>query len=269
MEPVTVIRGRGPLVLAQPHSGTYVPLDIYTRLNDHGRDLIDTDWHIPTLYEGLAPHATVVRANFNRYVIDANRDPEGKSLYPGQNTTELVPVTTFDGAPIWRAPLTEDDTAARVINFHRPYHDALSVALEEARRECGFAVLYDCHSIRSCIPHLFDGRLPDLNIGTNDGASCAPAIAETVMAVCEGQSAYTHVLNGRFKGGWTTRHYGRPEKGLHAVQMELSQINYLKTEGPPFAYDRAAAANLRDVLAAILTEIQKTLENDFLKEVRL
>lgn len=252
MSPVFVAQGDLPLVLAQPHGGTFVPDDIRADLNAVGRRLRDTDWHIPELYDGLVPGASVVRAGFSRYVIDANRAPDDGDLYPGQNTTGLIPQHDFDGAPIWRTAPDDRSLARRLEEFHRPYHAALRAELERLRARHGFVVLYDCHSIRSRIPFLFDGQLPDLNIGTNGGASCAPAIERAVVAVCAASTAYTSVLNGRFRGGWTTRHYGRPEDGVHAIQMEIVQRAYLESETEPFAYDAAAAARLRDLLGQVL-----------------
>ena len=223
MTPVEVIRGDGPVVLGMPHTGTHVPPDIRARLNACGRGLADTDWNIHKLYDGLLAGATVVRATFHRYVIDANRDPSGAALYPGQNTTDLVPLTDFDGHEIWEIPPTEADVAARKEGFHAPYHAALHDELSRVRYLHGVAVLYDCHSIRSRIPFLFDGTLPDFNIGTNDGTTCAPEVARTAEEVCRAAQGYSTIINGRFKGGWTTRHYGRPEEGWHAIQMELAQ----------------------------------------------
>lgn len=256
MSPAEVTRGDGPLILAMPHTGTWLPAGIAARLNARGRLLTDTDWHIDRLYAGLAPRATVVRATFHRYVIDANRPPDGASLYPGQNTTGLVPLTDFDGHAIWDDPPGASEVAARREGFHAPYHAALAAEVARVRAAHGVAILYDCHSIRSRIPYLFDGVLPDFNIGTADGTSCAPAVARTVLDLCADAEGYTHVLNGRFKGGWTTRHYGRPEAGVHAIQMELAQSTHLAAEEPPFAYDEARAACLRPVLARILAALE-------------
>ena len=255
MTPIFVSEGRGPIILAQPHSGMDVPENIRANLNEIGRRLLDTDWHIPRLYDGLLPEASIVRANFSRYVIDPNRDPAGGSLYPGQNTTSLVPETTFDGVPIWKTPLTDEDIADRLACFHVPYHDALRAEISRVKAAHGFAILYDCHSIRSTIPHLFDGRLPDLNIGTNDGASCDVAIQNAARDVCDQQDIFNFVVNGRFKGGWTTRHYGQPQAGVHAIQMEIAQCAYLSQEVPPFTYDVKRAETLRRLLGEILGAI--------------
>ncbi|MBL3562209.1 N-formylglutamate deformylase, partial [Rhodovulum sulfidophilum] len=234
MTPVEITRGDSPVILGLPHTGTHVPEDILARLNARGRELTDTDWHVHELYDGLLPGATTVRATFHRYVIDANRPPEDESLYPGQNTTGLVPLTDFDGEPIWDTTPDAAETARRLAEFHAPYHAALAAEIARVRARHGVAILYDCHSIRSVIPYLFEGTLPDFNIGTANGTTCAPAIAEAAASVCAGAEGYSHVQNGRFKGGWTTRHYGRPETGVHAIQMELAQSTHLTAEAAPF-----------------------------------
>ncbi|MTH77910.1 N-formylglutamate deformylase [Paracoccus aestuariivivens] len=254
MTPVEVTQGDSPVILGLPHTGTWLPEEIRAQLNPRGQVLADTDWHIERLYDGLLPGATTVRATFHRYVIDANRGADDASLYPGQNTTGLVPVTDFDGEPIWVTDPTAEDIADRKARFHAPYHAALAAEIERVRAKHGVAILYDCHSIRSHIPFLFEGTLPDFNIGTNSGRSCAPAIEAATHEVAAA-TGRTHVLNGRFKGGWTTRHYGQPGSGVHAIQMELAQSTHLSTETPPFAYDEAKAEALRVPLKEILTKL--------------
>lgn len=259
MQVVSVQRGDGPIVLGQPHGGTYVPDDIATRLNDTGRALADTDWHINRLYNELFGGMTVVQSHVHRYVIDANRDPEGVSLYPGQITTTLVPLTDFNGQPIWRSGQepSEDEIGQRCETFHAPYHAALAEELGRVRAKHGVAVLFDCHSIRSRIPFLFEGTLPDMNIGTDGGVTCALEI-ESIAHEFAVSSPYSTVLNGRFRGGWTTRHYGRPADGLHSIQMELAQSTYLTAEAAPWSYDTANADRLRHWLRDILEAIQDT-----------
>jgi formiminoglutamase len=257
MSVVQTVQGTSPVILAFPHTGTHVPADIEARLNDNGRRLADTDWHIHELYDGLLADVTTVRATFHRYVIDANRDPGGASLYPGQNTTGLVPETDFDGVAIWTpgAEPGEDDIAERLAAFHAPYHAALDAEIARVKATHGVAILYDCHSIRSHIPFLFPGKLPDFNIGTDNGQSCASSIEAAAWTIARAADGYDSVLNGRFKGGWTTRHYGQPETGVHAIQMELAQSTHLTSKAPPFAYDPAKSAALRVHLKAILAEI--------------
>ena len=252
MTPVEVTRGDGLVVLGLPHTGTWLPPEVMARLNARGQILADTDWHIHRLYAGLLPGATTVRATFHRYLIDANRPPDGESLYPGQNTTGLVPLTDFDGQPIWTHPPDAAEIAERRVAFHAPYHAALEAELDRVRARHGVAILYDCHSIRAHIPFLFDGRLPDFNIGTANGTTCDPGIESVTLEICAQAEGYSHILNGRFKGGWTTRHYGRPAEGLHAIQMELAQITHLESESPPFALSEPKAARLRPVLSDIL-----------------
>lgn len=258
--PVFELRqGTSPVILGLPHTGTEVPADIHDRLNDNGKILADTDWHIHELYADLLEDATSVRATFHRYVIDANRDPSGTSLYPGQNTTGLVPDTDFDGKPIWKdgQEPTEADVAHRLQTFHAPYHAALAAEIERVKSIHGIAILYDCHSIRSHIPFLFEGKLPDFNIGTDLGKTCDPAIEKIAVEVTGAADGYTSILNGRFKGGWTTRHYGQPQTGVHAIQMELAQSTHLITEAPPFAYDGNKAGQLRTHLKTILTRMEQ------------
>ena len=252
MDWLHVARSDAPLILAFPHGGT--------GLAGFDADFIspwwarrDADWHIRALYQGLA-EATCVWTDISRSVIDCNRDPSGVSLYPGMATTGLCPVETFDGEPLYREGRAPD-VAARRDAWFAPYHAALAGEIARLRAIHPRVVVYDCHSIRSHVPRLFDGALPVFNIGTNDGATCDPALAEAVVAACEGQS---HVLNGRFKGGWTTRHYGAPARGIHAIQMELAMRAYLdepdaltEANWPP-VYDPTRAAPARAQLAQIL-----------------
>jgi len=252
--------GDSPLLLAQPHGGTEIPEAIWQRLNSRGHELADCDWHIGQLYTALVDDVSVVSTPLHRYVIDANRDPADTSLYPGQNTTSLCPTTTFDGEPIYldgQAPAA-DEIRQRQVDYHQPYHDALREQLERIHQKHGYAILYDCHSIRSAVPYLFDGKLPDFNIGSNSGSSCEPAIEHCLQRHCNAADGYSSVLNGRFKGGWTTRHYGNPQQGYHAIQMELAQCNYM-LEKPPWNYDDVSADKLRAILAGILVELTNIL----------
>ncbi len=258
MQLLQVQPGSSPVIIALPHTGTYVPPAILARLNENGQMLADTDWHIDQLYADLLPNATTVRATHHRYVIDVNRDPEGVSLYPGQNTTALVPVSDFDNLPIWRSGQepTTADIVRRTQQFHAPYHAALATEIDRIKALHGVAIVYDCHSIRSAIPFLFDGVLPDFNIGTDQGRTCAPAIEAAAVEVTLAARHHSSVLNGRFRGGWTTRHYGHPETGVHAIQMELAQSTYLAREAPPFAYDVTKAQAVRLILQTLLRRLE-------------
>ena len=256
MIPVDIKPGTSPLILAMPHSGTFVPDDILARLSPAGTTLADTDWHIDRLYEDLAPDAAVIRANFHRYVIDANRGPEGQSLYPGQNTTGLCPLISFGNDPLYQAGKEPDEAeiTQRLNDFHAPYHAAIKAAIAHALDSHGVAVLYDCHSIQSHVPFLFDGRLPNFNIGTYDGRSCARDFQSKVSEVCKAANGFTSVTNGRFKGGWTTRHYGQPDTGVHAIQMELAQSTYM-VEAPPWTCLDTRADQTRAHLKLILNTL--------------
>ena len=256
MNVFSVTQGDSAVVLGQPHGGTHVPDDIFARLNPRGQGLDDTDWHINRLHDGLLPGATVVQSHIHRYVIDANRDPSGLSLYPGRNTTGLCPVNDFDCQPIWldgQEP-TEDEVEARRSAYHAPYHAALRAELDRVKAAHGVAILYDCHSIRSEIPFLFDGILPIFNIGTNDGATCAPTVETVVTGTCRTADEFDTVVNGRFKGGWTTRHYGEPDLGIHAIQMELAQRAYMD-EAAPWDYRANCADAVRPYIGRILHQL--------------
>lgn len=261
MDWLSVSRGDQPLIVSIPHSGTEIPPEIEARLVSIERARVDADWWVHRLY-GFAGElgATVVRTAISRTVIDVNRDPSGRSLYPGQATTGLCPETTFDGEPLYKegqAP-DPDEIAQRRQSWFDPYHAALSDEISRLKTLCGAVVLYDAHSIRSDVPRLFDGALPNFNIGTNDGKSCAGELTGAVERACT-REGYSRVTNGRFKGGWITRHYGRPDAGQHALQMELAWRTYIDEpagRSAPGAYDPARAAGaqavLRDVLGACL-----------------
>ncbi len=258
MDPFVTNEGSSPVILGMPHVGTDIPEKLATRLNDTGRAIADTDWWIDRLYDGLLADATVVKATFSRYVIDANRDPSGVSLYPGQNTTGVCPEVTFDDVPIYlggQAP-DDDEIAGRIENFHSPYHVQLAEQIERVKTQHGIAILYDCHSIRSNISFLFDGQLPVFNIGTNEGQTCAAEIEQAVVSVCAAADGYDHALNGRFKGGWTTRRYGQPNQNVHAIQMELGQRAYM-IEQPPWTYRKDLAGTVRPYLKDLLTRLER------------
>ena len=260
-----VTRGDAPLVVSIPHAGTMIPSEIEARLVSPWLARKDADWWLGELYAFAdALDATVVRTGISRTVIDVNRDPSGVSLYPGQATTTLCPVDTFDGEPLYQAGQEPDadEIARRRIAFFDPYHAMLEAELDRLVALHGKVVLYDAHSIRSRAPRLFDGELPQFNIGTNSGAACAPDLTRRVEAACDATSL-PRVTDGRFKGGWITRHYGQPGQGVHAVQMELACRGYIDepamltpdTWPTPYAAARAAPlqAALNDVLKACVT----------------
>jgi N-formylglutamate deformylase len=243
--------GRTPLLVSMPHTGTFIPDALKNRMTRVALQLPDTDWHLERLYDFLEDlGATVLVATHSRYVIDLNRPPDNANLYPGRDTTPLVPVDTFHKAPLYmpgQAP-TESEVAARVQQYWTPYHAKLAETLAALKEEHGYALLWDAHSIFSVVPRFFEGTLTDLNLGTADGRSCAPGIGEGLMKVVSGYSA---VLNGRFKGGYITRRYGAPAGGVHAVQLELSEATYMD-ESPPYRFRDDLAARLRPQLKALL-----------------
>ncbi|WP_315920589.1 N-formylglutamate deformylase [Mesorhizobium sp. SP-1A] len=258
---LTVVRGTAPLLLSIPHTGTELA-DLESRLSSPWTARCDTDWWIEKLYDfasGLG--ATVVRTGISRTVIDLNRDPSGASLYPGQTTTGLCPTETFDGDDLYRHEEDKPDAAEieeRRRTYFDPYHAALQAEIDRLRATHDRIVLYDCHSIRSVLPRLFEGTLPVFNLGTNDGRSTDPALQEKVRGILA-DTGVSYVVNGRFKGGWITRRYGQPDKGVHALQMELACRGYMREPGDkaspenwPSEYEAAFATPIREKLLTIL-----------------
>lgn len=259
---LTVTRGTAPLLVSLPHTGTTIPPEYEARLVSPWLARKDADWWIDRLY-GFASDlgATVVHTAISRTVIDVNRDPGGASLYPGQATTGLVPTETFDGEPLYRLGEHPDaaDVAARRRRYFEPYHEALEWELARLAARHRRVVLYDCHSIRSVIPRLFPGELPQFNLGTNNATSCDPGLTRTVERACD-LSGLSRVTDGRFRGGYITRHYGHPASHIHAIQMELGCRGYMDEpavpdEGNwPAPYSDARAAALRRVLVTVLEQ---------------
>lgn len=228
-------RGEAPLVVSFPHTGTELPETLADQLVSPWLATKDADWWIDRLYAFAADlGATTVRTRLSRTAIDVNRDPSGASLYPDQTTTELCPTTTFDGEPLYPPEQAPDaaEIERRRKAWFTPYHQAIAAELARLKARHGRVVLYDAHAIRSRIPRLFDGELPHFNIGTNGGASCDPALTRAVTQACDGLP-FTSVIDGRFKGGWTTRHYGEPATGVHAIQMELACRAYMEEPADP------------------------------------
>jgi N-formylglutamate deformylase len=253
METFRLYRGNAPLLVSLPHDGTRVPDDIAARLTPSARRVPDTDWHVSRLY-GFAIElgASMIVPTYSRYVIDLNRPPDNASLYPGRNTTGLCPIVEFSGEPIYQAgeEPSNAEIADRIEAYWRPYHAALDAELTRIRAKHGRVVLWEGHSIRSVVPFLFDGTLADFNLGTAGGTSCSPALEARLSSLLARAAGRTHVVNGRFKGGYITRRYGEPAQHVEAVQLELAQKNYMDED--TFAYREDLAAGTRPTLRALL-----------------
>ena len=250
-----LVRGHRPLLISLPHVGRLIPSDLQPHYSERALQVEDTDWHLDYLYafahEELG--ASLIVPHHSRFVIDLNRPRENTPMYAGANNTELCPTRFFTGEPIYREGHMPDSAQIdlRRAAYWQPYHDALAQELARLKAEHGHAVLFDGHSIKSELPWLFEGKLPDLNLGTAEGASCAPSMRAALAAVLRGQREFTQVVDGRFKGGHITRHHGRPGDGVHAVQLEMCWSTYMP-ETPPYAVDPARAARLQPVLRALL-----------------
>jgi N-formylglutamate deformylase len=250
----TLHRGSRALLISVPHVGTEIPAPVAARMQARALDVEDTDWHLHRLYDFVREMgASLLVPRYSRYLIDLNRPPENTPMYPGVNNTELCPTRFFTGEPLYLAgqePMPSE-VAERTARYWQPYHDALRAELQRLRAEHGHAVLFDGHSIQAELPWLFEGRLPDLNLGTADGAACAPTLRAALQAVLEGQTRFTHVMDGRFKGGYITRHYGHPDACVQAVQMEMCWHCYMQGQ-PPWQYDAARADRAQAVLRGLV-----------------
>jgi len=252
-EPFKFRAGRTPLLVSMPHTGTHVPAEIKKRFTAAALALPDTDWHLEKLYDFLEEiGASVLVATHSRYVVDLNRPLDNANLYPGQDTTPLVPIDTFHRERLYRkgGEPADEEIAERVATYWKPYHAKLAEELERLKEKYDYALLWDAHSIFSQVPRFFSGTLPELNLGTAEGRSCGAGIGEGLMKKVSGYGA---VLNGRFKGGYITRTYGDPQNAVHAVQLELSEATYMK-ESPPFSFVSSLANRLRPQLRALIEE---------------
>jgi len=252
-ETYSLHRGTAPLLISLPHDGTALPDEIAARMTPAARRVPDTDWYVSRLYAFVRElGASIIVPAYSRYVVDLNRPPDDTSLYPGQNTTGLCPLVQFSSEPVYLSGQepTQAEVGARVERYWRPYHAALAAELERIRSEHGRVVLWEGHSIRSVVPFLFEGRLPDLNLGTAAGASCSAALQQRLSAVLNAQRDYSSIVNGRFKGGYITRHYGNPVRRIDAIQLELAQCNYMDEDS--FAWREDLASRLQGVIRALL-----------------
>ena len=266
MDVFTLHRGRAPLLISMPHDGIVVPERMLRRMRPSARSVPDTDWHISRLY-GFARElgASLLVPHYSRYVVDLNRPPNDSSLYPGKNTTGLCPVTQFSGEPVYldgEQPGPEE-VAERVERYWRPYHTALAEEIDHLSTLHGQVVLWEAHSIKSAVPFLFDGQLPDLNLGTVDGASCSSWLQDRLLGVCAGQDEFTWVINGRFKGGYITRHYGDPAAGIDAIQLELAQCTYMDESSTAYLSRQA------ELLQVLLSQLLQTCLGGTLDRARI
>lgn len=247
---------RLPLLVSVPHAGTLLPGGLESRFSEVAGGLPDTDWFVGRLYKWVTGiGAGLIVANYSRYVIDLNRPPDDAALY--QSTVPgLVPLMTFSGAPLYVDEVPDvGEVQQRLLNYWQPYHRMIRDELTRLRAEYGFAILLDAHSIRSRVPLLFEGTLADLNLGSFNGQSAAPSLVAVARSVLRNQNQYSHVVDGRFKGGYITRHYGQPEQNFHALQLEMAQSIYMREEPPEYIH--ASAVRVQDMLKTLLSRLSE------------
>ena len=255
MHPIyTLHPGRTPLLISMPHVGTQLPADLRARYTPRALEVEDTDWFLDRLYSFAGDlGATLLVPKYSRYLVDLNRAPDNAPMYPGQNNTELCPTRHFTGETIYLPGQAPDETEVqrRVAHYWQPYHQALQTQLQQLKAQHGHVVLFDAHSLQGTLPWLFEGTLPDMNLGTANGGSCAPALQQAVAAVFAAQTTYSHVLNGRFKGGYITRQYGQPANNVQTVQLEMAFSAYMGPT-PPYRWNPACAAAVSPLLRQLV-----------------
>ena len=246
----TLSQGTSPLLVSMPHIGTHIPTEFSNQYVTRALAVQDTDWHLDQLYDFLPSlGASLIKPSVSRFVIDLNRPPDDTPMYPGAANTELCPTKFFSGKPLYRdgcAPSATEINARRT-EYWVPYHDALSQELDRIKSIHGYALLWDAHSIRSELPWLFEGKLPDLNIGTADGKAAHPSITSAIKMICDAQNRFTHIVNGRFKGGYITRTYGNPEQHIHAIQLEKCWSIYME-ETEPYTFNPTIAQHCQPLI---------------------
>jgi len=251
-------RGNSKLIVSMPHVGTQLPESLNVRMTKLAKDLPDTDWYLEELYDFLKDlDVTVIAANYSRYVVDLNRSADDMSLYPGSIVTGLCPIDTFSGELIYQQEMSLDATEIknRLKMFWHPYHDALTSEIARVKALHGDVIVWDAHSIRSVVPRFFDGELPQLNIGTADGTTCQPKIIEKALSIIKSYDDYSWVDNGRFKGGFITRHYGQPSQGINAIQLEIAMRSYMDESSSSPKFDNDKAQSLRVLLKSMMQSI--------------
>lgn len=257
MATLELLKGTRPLLISMPHQGTELPERMMEQVTAATKTLVDTDWHLKRLYDfARGMGVSLIWPHYSRYVIDLNRPADNSNLYPGANSTELCPTSTFSSEPIYLPGCEPDETevAHRLEHYWQPYHSELQNELARIKAQCGVAVLFEAHSIRSVVPRLFEGQLPDLNIGTSSGASCNTDLQAAVEQSVSSQKKYTTAVNQRFKGGYITRAYGQPSQGVHALQLELAQHCYMREEHP-LTYLPERAKDIQPVLEQLVNTL--------------
>lgn len=225
---ITEVGKPSPLVISVPHDGAYMAPGMVERMHPYAADCPDRDHLIADVFDFEDLPHTRIKAEYSRYVVDLNRSADGGSLYPGQSETGVCPITGFDDRPLYRTGQEPDsaEVKQRINSYWQPYHDELSRLIKQAKKNFGYCLLIDAHSIDDVVPRFFTGTLPNINVGSFAGQSCDPKYQQIITDALQRQKQYSWVINDRFKGGYITRLYGQPQNNIHAIQLEHGKSIY-------------------------------------------
>lgn len=251
-----------PIFVSVPHCGTAFPQELVEQFDPAlavAPD--DTDWFVDTLYDFVSEMGiSMIAAHYSRWVIDLNRDPDSKPLYTdGRIITALCPTTTFTGQPLYldkRQEVSGEEVTRRVGLYYRPYHDKIKEILAEMKKKHGRVLLWDCHSIRQIVPTIQQDKFPDLILGDADGTSASQALTSIALKTL-GSEKYRLSHNHPFKGGFITRHFGTPANQQHALQLEMTKVNYM--DDTELKYNKERADRMRKLLRRNFEEIIRIL----------
>jgi N-formylglutamate deformylase len=253
-----------PIVISVPHCGTAFPEELKSQYNSKLIEAPDdTDWFVDELYSfAMEMGMPMISAVYSRWVIDLNRDPESKPLYTdGRIITGLCPTTTFLGEPLYndqRTDVSQQEISRRLELYYRPYHQKVDDVLSGLRKQFGKVLLWDCHSIRQSVPTINNEKFPDLILGSADETSASKNLIDISLQTL-GSGKYSLRHNSPFKGGYITRHFGQPSIDQHALQLEMSKVNYM--DDSEMKLDTARTSEMQTLLKSLFLKLKMQLAN--------
>ncbi len=252
---------RIPILVSVPHAGILFPKEVLEKMDPEKAAFPeDTDWFVDQLYGFCSEMGiTMIVANYSRCVVDLNRDPNNIPLYKdGRVITDVVSVTDFNGAPIYKDEYKPNETEIqnRLDHYFFPYHHKIEEILADLKKEFGVALLFDAHSIKKNVPGIQKDDFPQVILGDNDETSAHPELIQTAVESLSGKS-FNFSHNFPFKGGFITRSFGKPEQNIHALQLEMTKTNYMNDSETE--YDLERAEKIQQILKITLQNLTDKL----------